>query len=216
MEPTHRLPVFPLPLVLFPGVRLPLHIFEPRYRQMLADVRAGDRRFVIVAAIPGVEERDLPPGRAACIAELVDVESLPDGRSNIVVKGTERVALTRFVDDAAPYHVAEFTPLPDTPGDRPVALAVAGEELAARFRRVALAVRTIEGDTDPLPTLPDDPVAAAYAAAAMIDIDLAERQALLEERSPAARIARVDAVLRRVLPGIEMRAAVAGRGDSDD
>ena len=58
-----RLPIFPLGMVLFPGTAVPLHLFEPRYRQMLTDVREGDSRFGILCGVPGVAERALPPGR---------------------------------------------------------------------------------------------------------------------------------------------------------
>jgi len=69
-----RLPIFPLGMVLFPGTSAPLHLFEPRYRQMLADVRAKDSRFGILCALEGVPERELPTGRIGCVAEVVDVE----------------------------------------------------------------------------------------------------------------------------------------------
>ena len=91
---THqRLPLFPLGLVLFPGTAIPLHLFEPRYRQMLADVQAGDRRFGIVCAMEGVGERELPAGRIGCVAEVTEAHTMPDGRSNIVVVGRERFFL---------------------------------------------------------------------------------------------------------------------------
>ena len=119
-----RLPVFPLGVVLFPGTPLPLHLFEPRYRQLLADIEQGDRRFAILTAIPGVGERDLPAGRVGCVAQLTDVDRLPDGRANIIVVGGPRFALQRFVADPAPYHVADVTWVTDTPVVSHVALAV--------------------------------------------------------------------------------------------
>ena len=205
-----RLPIFPLGLVLFPGVSLPLHLFEPRYRQLIKDV--GTRgRFGIVCAMPGVADRELPQGRAGCVAEVVEVEMLPDGRSNIVVVGRERFALERFVDDPAPYHVADVLPLSDTPAEAPVALAVAADELAARFNRVVEAVRVLsDHDTSP-PPLPDDPASMPFAIGALIDLDLVQRQQLLSERSPAQRLAQVDGVLRKALPDLELRAAMKAR-----
>ncbi|MFN9957302.1 MAG: LON peptidase substrate-binding domain-containing protein, partial [bacterium] len=95
--PLSHLPIFPLGVVLYPGTALPLHLFEPRYRQMLADVRAGDSRFGILTSLSGVPERDLPRGRMGCVAEVTDVEMMPDGRANIVVQGRERFALEAFV-----------------------------------------------------------------------------------------------------------------------
>ena len=205
-----RLPIFPLGLVLFPGVSLPLHLFEPRYRQLIKDV--GTRgRFGIVCAMPGVADRELPRGRAGCVAEVVEVEMLPDGRSHLVVVGRERFALERFVDDPAPYHVADVLPLSDTAAEAPVALAVAADELAARFNRVVEAVRVLSDDDTSPPPLPDDPASMPFAIGALIDLDLIQRQQLLSERSPAQRLAQMDGVLRKALPDLELRAAMKAR-----
>jgi Lon protease-like protein len=205
-----RLPIFPLGLVLFPGASLPLHLFEPRYRQLIKDV--GTRgRFGIVLAMPGVADRELPRGHAGCIAEVMEIEMLPDGRSNIVVVGRERFALERFVDDPAPYHVADVLPLNDTPADAPVALAVAADELAARFKRIVDAVRVLSDDDTAPPPLPEDPARLPFAIGALIDLDLAQRQLLLAERSPAQRLAHIDGVLRKALPDLELRAAMKAR-----
>ena len=90
-----RLPIFPLSVVLFPGTPLPLHIFEPRYRKMLADCLAGDRRFGITPA--GKDDAMPEPGTVGCIAEVRVNQELPDGRSNIIVFGGERFVLTAAV-----------------------------------------------------------------------------------------------------------------------
>ena len=207
-----RLPLFPLGLVLFPGVSVPLHLFEPRYRQMLADLRVGDMRFGVVCGVAGVPERDLPSGRAGCVAEITDVEMLPDGRSNIVVVGRERFALQRVLDDDAPYLVGEIVSLPDTMDSSPVMLAVLADDVALHFKRVVQAVRTLnDDDSMVVPTLPDDPAQLAWSIASMIDVDLAQRQRLLAERSPLARMEQIHAVLRNALPDLELRAAMHGR-----
>ncbi len=202
------LPIFPLGVVLFPGTLMPLHLFEPRYRQMLADVREGDRRFGIIPAIPGVAEHDLPSGRMGCVAEVTELEVMPDGRANIIVVGRERFALEAFVEHDAPYHMATGTIITDETGASPVALAVAADEVIANFKRVALAVRTLNDDTDPLPELPDDAAQVAWSVAAMIDLDLDSRYRLLAERSPAARLTQVDNVLRKAIPDLELQAAI--------
>ena len=204
-----RLPVFPLGVVLFPGTPLPLHLFEPRYRQLLTDIEDGDRRFAILTAIPGVGERDLPAGRVGCVAQLTDVDRLPDGRANIIVAGGPRFALQRFVADPAPYHVADVTWVTDSPVTSHVALAVTAEEVAANFRRVIRAVQEVNGLTEPLPTLPDDPAQLAWSIGAMIDLDVEARYQLLADRAPASRLARLDTLLRKVLPDLELRAAMA-------
>jgi Lon protease-like protein len=205
---TRLLPLFPLGLVLYPGTSAPLHLFEPRYRQLLADVQQGDRQFGIVCALPGVAERALPRGRVGCLVTVRDVEMLPGGRANIVVDGESRFALQRFVEDAAPYHVGEVTPLDDEGTDPPVAVAVVADEVASNFRRVVSAVHTLNDDTSPPPALPDDPAQLAFAIAGMVDFELAQRQALLESRSPMGRLTLVNGVLRTVLPDLELKAAM--------
>lgn len=202
------LPIFPLGVVLFPGTRLPLHLFEPRYRQLIADVRDGDRRFGIITAIPGVPERALPPGRIGCVAEVAELEVMPDGRANIVVVGRERFALDHFVEHDAPYHVAAGTVINDEPGASPVALAVAADEVIDHFRRVVQAVHTLNDDSDPPPDLGDDPTQIPWEIGAMFDLDVDSRYRLLAERSPTARLTQIDHVLRKALPDLELRAAM--------
>ncbi|MES2522895.1 MAG: LON peptidase substrate-binding domain-containing protein [Gemmatimonadota bacterium] len=207
--PPLRIPIFPLGLVLFPGVAVPLHLFEPRYRQLLADIKDTTRRFGIIAAMPGVRERDLPLGRAGCVAEVSDIELMPDGRANILVTGRERFTLDAFVEDPAEYNVADVLPFSDQDTVPRVALAVAADEVVSRFQQVITAVRKLNGEErGPYPELPDDPGLVSFAIAGMIDLDLTQRQALLTERSAATRLSQVDTVLRKALPDLELRAAM--------
>ena len=206
-----KLPIFPLGMVLFPGTAVPMHLFEPRYRQLLADVRDDTKRFGILCGIPGVEERDIPAGRVGCIAEITEIDVMPDGRSNIVVVGRERFTLDAFVHDHAPYHVAQVTTFTDAPDLPPVALAIAADDVAADFRRVVRAVNTLNDGTSPPPDLPDDPAQLAWTIGAMIDLDLPVRQRLLSERLPSARLATIAGVLRKALPDLELQAAMRER-----
>lgn len=206
--PSITLPIFPLNVVLFPGTTLPLHLFEPRYRQLLTDVRAGDGRFGILCTIPGTPERELPAGRGGAVAQVTHAEVLPDGRADILVTGQERFTLTAFVDHAAPYHVATVERFSDDPVVHPVALAVAADDVAAHFRRVASAVHVLNDDPAPPPALSDDPVQLVWQIAAMIDIDTDTRYRLLMARDAAARTTMIDAVLRKALPDLELRAAM--------
>lgn len=194
--------------MLFPGTRLPLHLFEPRYRQMIADVRDGDRRFAIITSMPGVAERDLPAGRIGCVAEVAELEIMPDGRANIVVVGRERFALSGFVEHEAQYHIATGTVIVDEPGDAPVALAVAADEVLSNFKRVVNAVRTLNDDDDPPPVIDDDAAQIPWSVASMIDLDIDSRYKLLAERSPVARLTQIDNVLKKALPDLELRAAI--------
>src|SRR5687767_5843906 len=93
-----ELPVFPLPVVLFPGVPLPLHIFEPRYRQMLQDVKATNN-FFGVSYLEDASEAECPAvGHVGCLAELTETQTLDDGRSNILTVGVIRYRVEEYLD----------------------------------------------------------------------------------------------------------------------
>ena len=103
----HELPLFPLPLVLFPGVPLPLHIFEPRYRQMLSDIRNTNSLFGLSYFDSTTSEKEIPAaGHIGCVAEVTETQSLPDGRSNILTVGIIRYRVDDYVERNAPYLVA--------------------------------------------------------------------------------------------------------------
>ena len=205
--PVFRLPVFPLPLVLLPGAPLPLHIFEPRYRAMLADCMGGDRRFGILFRPEGLGETDLLPGDVGCVAHIETAKQLPDGRSNILVTGQERFALAGWVETPHPYHVVHavtYTDEPDVPDD----VAPLAVEVRALFSRAARAARTLASDPDPVPKLPDDPGLMSFSVAAYIDLPPEFRQKLLASRSPASRLRELRGLLRRAVAPIESRATV--------
>lgn len=113
-----RLPIFPLDVVLFPQTLLPLHIFEPRYRALVADALLGDKTIGIQRLKDG--ERPDGEGRPAlfeigCAGEIVEHEALEDGRSNIVLKGLYRYRVEREPASTLVYRVAEVTRLPVAP-----------------------------------------------------------------------------------------------------
>ena len=208
------LPIFPLPVVLFPGVPLPLHIFEPRYRRLLAECLAGNRQFGMLYCPAGVAEEAIARGQVGCVARIESAEQLPDGRSNIVVMGAQRFVFEGFVDSPAPYHVGTVVDLEDRA--EPTALL---EELAERvretFTRVGRAARTIANDTDPLPPLQEDPSLLAFGVAAMIDMEAEARQRLLASRSAGERLEEIHSLLVIALRTLEPRAAVHERAKSN-
>ncbi|GLC28453.1 LON peptidase substrate-binding domain-containing protein [Roseisolibacter agri] len=206
MTSSARLPLFPLPLVLFPGATLPLHVFEPRYRALLADCERGDGRFGIVLSAGSEPPR---AGAVGCVAELRDVVTLPDGRSNILVEGAERFAVARLVESETAYLVAEVRPWTDEPEpDAHDTLRTLDAGTREAFQRVARAARAIADDGDPIPDLPSDPAALSFAIAAAVELELGTRQRLLSSRSAVARLREVHEMLTRALPGVEMRAQV--------
>src|SRR6185436_8695352 len=94
-----QLPLFPLPLVLLPIEILPLHIFEPRYRQLLADVDITNKLFGVHYFEPREEFETQPGiGTIGCVAEVREVQAMPDGRSNIVTSGIVRYRLLDYVE----------------------------------------------------------------------------------------------------------------------
>ncbi len=209
------LPIFPLPLVLFPGVTIPLHIFEPRYRRMLADCLERDRRFGIVFLAEGASEESLGiGGDVGCVAHVLSHEELADGRSNITVAGRDRFTLRAFVTSPLLYHVGMIVPYEDTP--EPAALL---EPLATRvrerFERIAHAARTISDDADAIPELPDDPALLSFLVASFIDLNVAERQRLLASTSPGERLRTVDSVLAPAVEPMEQRATVHERSKTN-
>jgi Lon protease-like protein len=213
---TMQIPLFPLPLVLLPGARLPLHIFEPRYRQMLGDIlgESGAHEFGIVFRPDGVAERDIPAGHIGCIAHVERSERLPDGRANVFVTGTRRFRLERFLDADRLYHVGEVSGFDDAV-ESPEELAPAADRLRELFHRVGTAARALADDADALPALPDDPAHLAFAIAAVIDMDAPTRQRLLSSRSPAERLRDVDALLSPAVDTLEQRAVVHARAKSN-
>jgi Lon protease-like protein len=208
------LPLFPLPLVLFPGTPLPLHIFEPRYRTMLADCVAGDQRFGLIALPKDMKETDIPRGTVGCIAEIVETRELPDGRSDIVVRGVTRFALAGLVRATRPYLLAQIEPYSDE-----TEFCEEIEEFDSRVREVFTAVgnaaRVLASDSDPLPELPADSALLSFVVASMIDLDLGVRQELLASRSPAERLRRLDEILSAALPDLAERAEVHRRAKAN-
>lgn len=209
-----RLPIFPLPLVLLPQAVQPLHIFEPRYRQLLSDCLAGSREFGIICRTPDVAEREIPAGTAGCVAHVESSESLPDGRSNVIVRGGQRFVLDHFVDDPAPYHVAVVHPFDDV-ADVTDDVSALADRLRLLFARVGRSARMLQDDTAPLPTLPHDPGALAFAIGEYIDLELAVKQRVLASRSPRDRLRQLDEVLTPIVESVEHRARIHTRAKTN-
>jgi Lon protease-like protein len=193
-----RLPLFPLGTVLFPGLLLPLHVFEDRYRALVRDlVKAPEeaRGFGVVAIREGREVgdggiRSLHP--VGCLADLRQVESHPDGRFDIVATGARRFRIDSVDATSQPYLQAEIEYLDEPDGDAAEVLARTVAMLWGAYRQ-ALTGRRPE-DTD---ELPDEPVVLSYLVAAATILDLNDKQRLLEEPDTTSRLRRELAILRR-------------------
>ncbi len=214
MPSSSRLPIFPLPLVLLPRAVQPLHIFEPRYRQLLRDCMDDAREFGIICRPPEVAEDEIPAGTAGCVAHIESSQTLPDGRSNIMVVGTRRFTLDHFVDDAAPYLVAQVQLFGDE--DEPeTGMAELATRLRELFVRVGRSARAIQDDTTPLPELPESPSDLSFAIGQFLDLELGDKQRLLASRSPLGRLQQLDEVLAPVVESVEQRARIHTRARSN-
>jgi len=194
------LPLFPLGAVLYPGMLLPLHIFEERYRQLVRDLLDGPepRRFGVIAIRKGREtgiDGVHSLYEIGCTAVLRRVDQHEDGRYDIVTAGTDRFRLLGL-DETRPYLRGEVEIL----AGEPAAAAAAGP--AARFVQVAFreyldALTEWGGATVRLEDLPGEPVLLSFIVAAAMVIDLPERQALLDEPDPVRRLGLERALLSR-------------------
>jgi Lon protease-like protein len=177
---------------------------------MLADCLEGDRRFGLIFLPESTAEHELPSGRVGCVAHIVSAESLPDGRSNIIVLGEERFTLQRFIESPHPYHVAEVGEYTDEPEQREPLDELAAE-VRATFERVAIAARTLTDDRSPVPDLPDDPELLAYRIASLIDTTAPMRYELLTSRSALGRLRDVGRLLTAAIGSLEQRAGMHQR-----
>ena len=201
-----ELPIFPLPVVLFPGMPMPLHIFEPRYRKMLADIRAGDNLFGLSYFDTDSSDKDMPPtGHIGCVAEVTETQALPDGRSNVLAVGIVRYQVESYVERGDSYLVVHANYFEDDEEDN-AALTAKAREVAAMFMRVANAIRVINDERGNLPDISDtEPQKLSFLVAAAMEIEVETKQELLEMRSTSERLGRLRDVLARVVKGYEER-----------
>lgn len=209
-----QLPLFPLGVVLFPGAVMPLHIFEPRYRQMLVDCASEDDRFGLC---PPSDGRGAPAiGAIGCVAEIVEKQLLPDGRSNILIVGRERFRLMRLVEDGTPYYLGEVARVEDEPGTTPAPDQMAElRRLADEF--VALA-RALTDEPVREAAFAADAVTATLEIASLLEVEFPLRHRLLALRSTVARAELLLDILPQILPQLDaaVQARRRGAGGGDD
>jgi Lon protease-like protein len=214
-----ELPIFPLPIVLFPGAPQPLHVFEPRYRQLLHDCLAGERRFGIAYAAPTLPPGPAPgPGDVGCVALIRSTQALPDGRSNILTVGERRFVLRHWIASPHPYQVADVEEFDDDPIDPAETAPLAGD-VRDGFARLARALGVLTEREDEEFELPADPQSLSFHVAAALEIDATAKRALQAIRSTGTRLRRLATALGPLAADAERRAAVRqrakgnGRGD---
>jgi Lon protease-like protein len=190
-----ELPLFPLNTVLFPGMVLPLHIFEPRYRLMIRRCIKLNDPFGVVLIRQGSEVGGgAIPYEVGTSAHITDVERLPEGRMNIQTVGYKRFRIERFVREK-PFLVGMAADFPLEGADDPAA-----EELSDKLRPALSAFfgKLAAASDVKLPNdLPVDPVALAYLIAIALPLPVADRQALLTAPSLTDILRAEAALLRR-------------------
>jgi Lon protease-like protein len=219
-----RLPYFPLHVVVFPHLPLPIHVFEERYRLMARDVVADGSpfagRFVVSMITDGseVEEPGAAPAQAEKVGTIVEVrraERFPDGRWALLAVGVARAALSE-VDRSGPYATVRVEPLPDDAGDKEGAnrllprVQAALDDYLETVKRFVASAASFGADSPEITTvaasldevlkpirLPDDPLAASYAVGGVLQIELTRKQQLLELPDAATRLQAELDLLRR-------------------
>jgi len=197
-----KLPIFPLPGVqLFPHALLPLHVFEPRYRDMVRDVMAGERLIAVAAFEPGYEAHyhDRPAVRPIVgVGTVVGHEPLGDGRANIVLRGLCRARIERELPPDQTYRLVDAASVDDRVADgfdddaARDTLILLADQLALRLPSGGETLRELARSQPNLGALVD-----VLSAALVTDPD--DRQALLENADVGARVDRVSGEIATVL-----------------
>ena len=185
------LPLFPLDVVLLPGTPLPLHIFEPRYKEMISECLANNAPFGVIRALEeGIAE-------VGCTAEIITVtKEYPDGRMDLISEGRKRFEVLELNQDRS-FLQAEILLVTDEPG-------AAASEDKARAIQVHLDILSLAGAVQDLSTA--DQNALSFYLAGSLPLDLDFKQQLLAMRSEALRIRAVADYLEGILPNLRRAA----------
>lgn len=195
-----RITIFPLSgAVLYPGLQLPLHIFEPRYRAMVSDSLARDRRIGMVQ--PQRPEEGAPLFAIGCLGRIDDVEALEDGRFNIVLEGEKRFRIVGELDVSTPFRQVEAELIEEPAGEHLAPVERAGFEREARRFADALGYGV---DWESVSRLDD--VSLINGVSQVVPFDNAAKQALLEAPDVAARCELL----------VQLMQFFRRRGDDDD
>ena len=181
------LPLFPLDVVLFPGTPLPLHIFEPRYKEMIGECLSQHRLFGIVRVL----EQGL--AEVGCTAEIVTVvKEYPDGRLDLVTEGRQRFEVVR-VNQERSFLQAEVLMIDDEPGTPPQADTSRAVQLHSELLAVAGAKQDLSAA---------DPAALSFYLAGSLPLDLDFKQKLLSLRSEPERLSLLISYLETIIPNL--------------
>ncbi|MFL6762899.1 MAG: LON peptidase substrate-binding domain-containing protein [Sphingomicrobium sp.] len=185
MSRTLRVPIFPLAgAILFPRSQLPLHIFEPRYREMVRDAIDGSAQIAMIQPQRVDDDNQAPLYQVGCVGEVVGVEELEDGRFNIVLLGSNRFRLVRETEIDAPYRCADVDIEAFDDNEPPPLALIQRAEVEREARRLGDALG-LAVDWAAVARLDDEMLVNAIAQVAPFDVGA--KQALLEQSSLDAR-----------------------------
>lgn len=204
-----HLPLFPLPLVLLPNELLPLHIFEPRYRQMLADAMLEKNMFGVLLFEPVESFAEKPAlGTVGCVAEIREVQQMPDGRSNLMTIGVIRFRLLDYVEAGESYLIGDVDFFEDEPQDLSV-LEPLADEVFVLFERIARAAHKLSGQRGKLPEIPRaEAEQFSFLVTAAFNLDNELKYRLLETRSTVERLEKLREILQRAVGKMEESAEI--------
>jgi Lon protease-like protein len=198
-----ELPIFPLPdAVLIPGGVLPLHVFEPRYREMTRDCLAGEKTLAIALLQPGFEAtyQGRPPVHPMCgVGTILASDELPDGRFHLLLRGVARVRITEELAPRRAYREVRAVLVDDTQTARPEAVAAAHQQLLALCDRLSMAFESGGDQLSELVRAQTDPGGCADLVAAALMTGAAARQAMLECLDVADRVDTAIELIARLL-----------------
>ena len=197
---SETLPLFPLGTVLYPGLLLPLNIFEDRYRELVRDLLDGPepRRFGVIAIRKGREtgvDGISALYQIGCVATVREVAEQDDGRYHLVTVGTQRFRLASL-DKSRPYLQGEVDLLEEEVGDE-AAAGLAVHAVQRGFHGYVEALASRESVEVTVPDLPDEPLLLSYLVAASMILDLSARQDLLAEPDAERRLGAERTLLAR-------------------
>lgn len=200
----NQLPIFPLPLVLMPHEFLPLHIFEPRFKELLSDISVGNKLFGVSFFEPENEFEEKPEvGTVGCVAELRESNTMEDGRSNILTVGLIRYRILRFIDDERTYLNAEIDVFEDEK-DGAAEVEQLTNEVFELFQRLAKAAHRMSGNRGEFPDIPmAPPEQLSFLVAAAFSLHNDIKYGMLEMRSTSERLRRVRKVLTEAVDQVE-------------
>ena len=204
-----HLPLFPLSLVLLPNEILPLHIFEPRYQQMLKDVALDRNMFGVSYFEPREDFIERPAtGTIGCAAEVRESQTMPDGRSNVLTIGVIRYRLIDYVEAGEPYLVGDVEFFEDDAEDENLLNPLA-DEVFKMFRRVAKAAHKLSGERGVFPDVQQtEPQALSFLVTAAFNLEPELKYQLLETQSTIERLTRLREILNQTVDKMEESADI--------